>query len=157
MVRRMSKMLEYMQARLRGEIPPPAIGKLIGMSFTAFSGGRATYELEAGPQHANAMGTVHGGVFCDLADAAMGFALGTTLEDGETFTTLELHINYFKPIWSGKLRGEGRVVKRGRTVAVVECEITDPEGSLVARASSTCLILAGKAAEGRTVGGGSAP
>lgn len=145
----MGKMLEYMQARLRGEIPPPGVGTLVGFSFTAVSEGRASYELEAGPQHANPMGTVHGGIFCDLADAAMGSALGSTLEEGETFTTLELHINYFKPVWTGKLRAEGRVVKRGRTVAVTECEITDPAGSLVARASSTCLVLAGKDAEGR--------
>src|SRR5512140_1751334 len=144
----MGKMLEYMQARLRGEIPPPGVGKLVGLAFTAVSEGRATYELEAGPQHANPMGTVHGGIFCDLADAAMGSALGTTLDEGETFTTLELHMNYFKPIWRGKLRAEGRVVKRGRTVAVTECEITDPAGSLVARASSTCLVLTGKDAEG---------
>ena len=109
----------------------------------------AVFEMEAGPQHANPMGTLHGGILCDIADAAMGIAYASELEEGQTFTTLELKINFLKPVWNARLRAEGRLVKRGRTVGLVECDVTDETGSLVARASSTCLTLSGKKAEGR--------
>ncbi|HEY3064327.1 MAG TPA: PaaI family thioesterase [Methylomirabilota bacterium] len=71
------------------------------------------------------------------------------LEEGETFTTLELKINFLKPVWKGKLRAEGRVIKGGRTVGLVECDITDDQQRLVARVSSTCMTLRGADATGR--------
>jgi uncharacterized protein (TIGR00369 family) len=85
----------------------------------------------------------------DIADAAMGIAYASTLGDGETFTTLELKINFLKPVWKARLRAEGRIVKRGKTVGLVECDVVDETGSLVARASSTCLTLSGHKAAGR--------
>ena len=103
----------------------------------------------AGPQHANPMGTLHGGILCDLADAAMGIAYASTLGEDESFTTLELKINFLKPVWKTTLRAEGRVVKRGKSVGLVECDVFDDGRSLVARASSTCLTLAGEMAKGR--------
>ena len=98
-------------------------------------------ELEAGERHHNPMGTVHGGVICDIADAAMGMAYASTLGEGETFTTVELKINFLKQVREGKLRAEGRVVNGGRTLGLVECDVTDEDGRLVARASSTCMTL----------------
>jgi len=111
--------------------------------------GRATIELPVAERFANPMGTLHGGVLCDIADAAMGLAYAAELERGETFTTLELKINFLKPVWRAHLRAEAKVVKRGRTVGLVECDVLDDKGSLVARASSTCLTLRGDAARGR--------
>jgi acyl-coenzyme A thioesterase PaaI-like protein len=67
---------------------PPAIANLIGFRLTAFGGGGATVELNTGPQHYNPMGTVHGGVLCDIGDAAMGMAFASTLEADQSFTTL---------------------------------------------------------------------
>src|SRR2546423_796964 len=124
---------------MAGQEPP--IAKLIGFHLTLLEAGRSVIEFEAGPEHANPMGTLHGGVLCDVADAAMGTAWASTLQEGESFTTIELKINFFKPIWTAKLRAEARIVKRGRTVGFVECDITDENNSLVARASSTCMIL----------------
>jgi uncharacterized protein (TIGR00369 family) len=106
-------------------------------------------EMDAGPQHANPMGTVHGGILCDLADAAMGMAYASTLDEGETFTTLELKINFLKPVWTGRLIGTGRLVKAGHTVGLVECDVHDDKDRLVARASSTCMTLRGAQAQGR--------
>ena len=145
----MATMLERVQAMLRGEAPDPPVARLIGFRLVAVAPGSAVFEMEAGPQHANPMGTLHGGVLCDIADAAMGIAYASTLGEGESFTTLELKINFLKPVWKARLRAEGHVVKRGKTVGLVECDVTDETGSLVARASSTCLTLAGKKAEGR--------
>jgi uncharacterized protein (TIGR00369 family) len=145
----MTTMLERVQAMIRGEAPDPPVARLVGFRLVSVVPGRAVFEMEAGPQHANPMGTLHGGILCDIADAAMGIAFASTLEEGESFTTLELKINFLKPIWKARLRAEGHVVKRGKTVGLVECDVVDETGSLVARASSTCLALAGKMAEGR--------
>jgi len=106
-------------------------------------------QMEAGPQHANPMGTLHGGVLCDLADATMGMAYASSLDEGETFTTLELKINFLKPVWTGRLTATGRLVTGGQTVGLVECDIHDDKERLVARASSTCMTLRGAQAAGR--------
>jgi uncharacterized protein (TIGR00369 family) len=142
-------MLDQLRAAVRGEFPKPPVAQLIGFTLTAVAEGRATVVLEAGPQHANPMGTLHGGILCDVADAAMGIAYASTLGKDESFTTLELKINFLKPVWQAQLTAEGRVVKRGRTIGLTECDITDEKGSLVARASSTCMTLRGAQAVGR--------
>jgi uncharacterized protein (TIGR00369 family) len=145
----MAVMLDRIRMMLRKELPPPPVARLVGFEMVEVEPGRAVTELEAGERHYNPMGTVHGGILCDLADAAMGIAYASTLADGESFTTLELKINYLKPVWKGRLRADGRVVKGGRTVGLVECDITDEKGNLVARVSSTCMTLRGEAATGR--------
>jgi uncharacterized protein (TIGR00369 family) len=145
----MPKMLDLIRMVQRGELPPPPIATLIGFTIRAIEPGHAIMEMEAGPQHANPMGTLHGGVLCDLADAAMGMAYASALDEGETFTTLELKINFLKPVWTGRLVATGRVVKGGHTVGLVECDVHDDKDRLVARASSTCLTLRGPQAEGR--------
>lgn len=145
----MPKLLDLAQKMVRGEAPPPPVATLIGFRLTAVEPGQATIEFEATEQHANPMGTLHGGVLCDIADAAMGTAYASTLEEGETYTTLELKINFLKPVWNARLRARGKVVKRGRTVGLVECDVIDEKQSLVARASSTCMTLRGERARGR--------
>jgi uncharacterized protein (TIGR00369 family) len=145
----MATMLEGVQAMIRGEAPAPPVARLVGFDVVEVAAGRAVFEMEAGPQHANPMGTLHGGILCDIADAAMGIAYASILEEGESFTTLELKINFLKPVWKARLRAEGHLVKRGKTVGLVECDIVDETGSLVARASSTCLTLSGNKAAGR--------
>jgi acyl-coenzyme A thioesterase PaaI-like protein len=67
--------IETLQRMLRGEVPPPPVASLIGFRLTAVAAGEATVEFDAGPQHANPLGTLHGGILCDVADAAMGLAL----------------------------------------------------------------------------------
>ncbi len=125
------------------------IGELIGFSVTEAGDGRAVVNLKSGPQHFNPMGTLHGGVLCDIADTAMGFAFASTLEPGESFTTVELKINYLRPVREAQLCAEGRVVQRGRSVGYVESDVFDQAGKLVARSSSTCLVLRGEQAIGR--------
>jgi uncharacterized protein (TIGR00369 family) len=125
------------------------VAKLVGFRLTSVESGKATFELEAGPQHANPMGTLHGGVLCDVADAAMGIAYASTLGDGESFTTLELKINFLRPFRNGTLIATARVVKAGRTIGLAECDVTDATGRLIARAMSTCMTLRGESSEGR--------
>jgi uncharacterized protein (TIGR00369 family) len=145
----MARMRERIEKILSGEITQPPIAQLIGFRLTSINSGEAVIEFEANEKHANPMGTLHGGVLCDIADAAMGMAFGAILEEGESFTTLELKINFLKPIWKAKLKATGKVIKHGRTVGLIECDVTDEQGSLVARAISTCMILRGDQAQGR--------
>lgn len=125
------------------------VADLIGFEIAEITPGRAITTLQTGPQHANPMGTLHGGILCDIADAAMGIAVASTLESGQSFTTIELKINFFRPVWSTKLTAEGTVLQRGKTTAYVECIVKDEVGKLVAKASSTCMILDGERAAGR--------
>ena len=137
----MATILELAQKMLRGELPPPPVGRMLGFVLKAIEPGRAVFEMEAGERHHNPMGTLHGGVYCDLADAAMGYAYAATLGEGETFTTVELKINFFRPVRKGKLIAEAKVVKAGSTLGYVECDVKDQSGKLLARAASTCIKL----------------
>ena len=140
---------ERFRAILEGRLPPPPVAELVGIRLTAMEAGRATFELEAEEKHSSPLGTLQGGILCVLADAAMGAAYVSLLDDGETFATLELKMNYLKPVWSGRVIADAEVVKAGRTVGLVECRMTDDGGSLVAHSTSTCMTLRGAAAEGR--------
>jgi uncharacterized protein (TIGR00369 family) len=135
--------------RERAKANDVPVARLIGFEAKEIGDGRATAVLIAGPQHANPMGTLHGGILCDVADAAMGMAFASTLELGESFTTIELKINFFRPVWQARLRAEGTVVQRGRTLGYMECTITDEENRIVAKAASTCMVLRGQKAAGR--------
>ena len=137
----MATILEAAEKILRGQAAPPPIARLLGFALKAIEPGRAVFEMEIDERHHNPMGTLHGGVYCDLADAAMGYAYASTLGEAETFTTVELKINFFRPVRQGKLTAQARVVKAGNTLGYLECDLTDAQGKLVARAASTCMKL----------------
>jgi uncharacterized protein (TIGR00369 family) len=130
------------------EFPAP-IGKLLGLKLLQAENGMAVVEFVADERHANPMGTLTGGVLCEITDAAMGFAYYTTLAADESFTALELKINFLRPVWKATLRAKARVVRAGKLVGLVECDVVDEQERLVARASITCLTLRGQLAEGR--------
>jgi len=89
------------------------------------------------------------GFFATLLTPPWGMAFASTLTAEESFTTVELKINFFRPIWQAELKAEGTVAQRGRTIGYVECNITDEQNRLVARAASTCMVLCGQKASGR--------
>src|SRR6266536_5946237 len=135
----MATILELAQKMQQGEAPPSPIGRLLGFELTVIEPGRAVFEMAADGRHHNPMGTLHGGVYCDLADAAMGWAYAATLAEGESFTTVELKINFLRAVRQATLRAEAKVVKAGSTMGYVECEVIDDQGRLVAKSASTCL------------------
>ena len=137
----MATILEVAQQMQRGEAPPPPSGRLLGFVLKAIEPGRAVFEMEADERHHNPMGTLHGGVYCDLADAAMGWAYAATLAEGESFTTVEMKINFLRAVREATLTAEAKVVKAGSTLGYVECEVKDEQGRLVAKAASTCMKL----------------
>ena len=145
----MSTMLENARRMIAGELPPAPMGTLIGLRLIAIEPGRARFELDADERHHNPMGTLHGGILCDIADGAMGMAYASTLAEGETFTTLELKINFLRPVKNARLIADGTIVQQGRSAGMAECSVTDQDGRLIAKAVSTCLTLRGDQARGR--------
>jgi uncharacterized protein (TIGR00369 family) len=113
----------------------------LGARITESGPGRVVLELEAGPQHRHGGGVVQGGVITQIADAAMGMSLATLQEDGLWNTTIELKINFIRPVTSGRLRAVGRVVEMKQTLMFSEADVLDDQNRLVARASSTCLAV----------------
>ena len=94
----MNKLLERTKAIIRGEAPPPPVARLIGFDLVSVEPGKSVIEFQATEAHQNPMGTLHGGILCDIADAAMGIAYASNLNEGESFTALELKINFLKPV-----------------------------------------------------------
>jgi uncharacterized protein (TIGR00369 family) len=117
------------------------IARQLGFVLKAIEPRRAAFEMEIDERHHNPMGTLNGGIYCDLADAAMGYAYAATLGEGASFTTVELKINFFRPVRSGTLTAEAKIVKAGSTLAYVECDVKDQTGKLLAKAASTCMKL----------------
>src|SRR6187455_2412712 len=103
---------------------PPPVAELLGIELVGTEGGECTMKLEAGQKHSNPMGTLHGGVIGDLADAAKGMA---------SFATLELKVNFLRPFWTGTLIARGWVVHRGRTVGMTECDVVDERDRLITK------------------------
>jgi uncharacterized protein (TIGR00369 family) len=151
--------LEFLQHLVKGTLAtnekspfhfPPQIMKTIGFALTEVGEGFAVMEMESKPAvHANPMGTIHGGVLCDIADAAIGVAHVTTLVQGESFTSIDLQINFFRPVWDEKLRDSAKPVHRGKTVSRYVCDITRADGKPVAQVTSTVMTLRGESAQGR--------
>jgi uncharacterized protein (TIGR00369 family) len=137
----MPTILEAGRQMMRGEREAFPIARLLGLVLTAIEPGRAVFTMEVDDRHHNPLGTLHGGIYCDLADAAMGWAYAATLGEGESFTTIELKINFLRAVRKATLKAEARVVKAGSKVGYVECEVTDEQGRLVAKAASTCMKL----------------
>jgi uncharacterized protein (TIGR00369 family) len=135
----MTTLLEAGRQMMRGERELFPVAGLLGLVLKAIEPGRAVFTMEADGRHHNPLGTLHGGVCCDLADAAMGWAYAATLAEGETFTTVELKVNFLRAVRHATLTAEAKVVKAGSTLGYVECEVKDEQGRLVAKAASTCL------------------
>jgi len=136
----MPKLHELYRERLTATGPWGLAGTL-GMTIEHFEPGLARVSMMAAAALHNPVGTVHGGVYCDLADMAMGIAFFSALGEDEAMTTIELKINYLRPASSGLMRAEARVVSKGRTTGLVECDVRDAQNRLLARASSSCFVL----------------
>jgi uncharacterized protein (TIGR00369 family) len=136
----MTTLSDFVEKWLAGGTELAPIATLFQVRPLSLGEGEARVELTASERLHNTNGTVHGGVFCDLADVAMGCALATIAAEGETFMTLQLQMNYFLPVSTGRLSARARVIRRGRTSAHLECDLHDADDRLVARATSVYAI-----------------
>jgi uncharacterized protein (TIGR00369 family) len=131
----MSQLSKYVEKWLAGDLELAPITALLSVRPVSLGESEARIELTADKRLHNAMGTVHGGILCDLADVAMGAALATVTADGESFSTLQLQMSYFLPVVDGRLSAH---VRRGRATAHLECDLEDGEGRVVARFIGVC-------------------
>lgn len=129
---------------------PPPIARTLGFNLVEVGPGTATIEILTDPEkHANPMGTIHGGVLCDIADAAIGTAHVTTLLEGESFTSIDLQINFFRPVWKDKIQAVAKPVNPGKTFSRYVCDIVRGDGKLAAQVTSTVMTLKSEKASGR--------
>ena len=134
--------LEYLQKIVSGEYGNVPIGDHVGFRMVEVSRGRIVFTGEPGKNVLNLIGTVHGGYAATILDSALALSVLSSLDEKSNFTTLEIKVNYVRPITPGmKVRAEGNVVHSGRRVATSEAKLTDVDGKLLAHGSTTCLIL----------------
>lgn len=134
--------IEVLRAIEDGELPPPPVARLLGLEVEGISEGLVTFSFEPAEYHYNPLGAVHGGILTTVLDSAMGCAVHSRLRAGLGYTTLELKVNFLRPVrtTTGRLRAEGKIVHLGGRVATAEAHLVDDGGALYAHATSTCLI-----------------
>ena len=135
--------IAFLRAMQSGELPPPPFAALLGIWITEVSEGRVVFATEPSEYHYNPLGTVHGGVIATLLDSALGCAVQSMLPAGTSYTTLELKVNYLRPITekTGTVYAEGKIIHVGGRIATAEARLTDAKGKLYAHATTTCIIL----------------
>ena len=118
------------------------VGHSLGVMVEEIAEGRTVYSLKPGPALANAMFTVHGGVISTLMDTAMGSAIFTRLPDATAYSTLELKVNFIRPVGldDGALRCVATTVHVGRRTAVAQAQVHDADERLVAHGTCTCIV-----------------
>jgi uncharacterized protein (TIGR00369 family) len=135
--------LDFLQAIVAGEIPPPPISKLLGFKLKEVDTGRIVFELEPAEYHYNPIGMVHGGVASTVLDSAMGCAIHSTLPLGTGYSTVELKVSFVRPMSTktGRVRCEASVIHTGGSIATAEAKLVDHEGTLYAHSTTTCMIF----------------
>jgi uncharacterized protein (TIGR00369 family) len=135
--------LEYMQKLMQGEVPQSGMGRLLGFRLVEVSEGYAVLAVKPDERHYNGIGIAHGGLAATLLDSATGCAINSTMPAGRIFTTLEMKINYVRPIRGdvGTVRCEARVIHAGGRVATAEGRVVDEEGKLYAHGTATCMLF----------------
>ena len=136
--------LELLRAHMSEPDPDrPGIWRLLGMDVRQLDEGIVSFAVTPQPDFANPLGTVHGGICATLLDSAMGCAVHTTLPPGAGYTTLELKVNYIRPVAvdAGELTGTGTVIHVGGRTATAEGKVFSADGKLVAHGSTTCMVF----------------
>ena len=135
--------IDHLEAIRRGELPPPPIASHFGFQVVEVAPGEVTFTCQPDESAYNPIGLVHGGLVCTLLDSVLGCAVQSTLPIGVGYTSIELKVNYLRPVHgdTGQLRARGWVTKPGRRVAFAEADVRDSAGKVVASASGSCLVM----------------
>lgn len=135
--------LEYLRKIMTGELPPSGMVQLLGLKLVEVGEGRVVFTVQPDERHYNGLGIAHGGLAAALLDSALGCAINATMPAGKVFTTLEMKINYVRPITRerGALRCEANMIHVGGRVATAEGRITDADGKLYAHGTATCMLF----------------
>lgn len=135
--------LDYLKGIVEGKLPRPPIADTLGFTLSEVGPGFALFTMTPAFRHYNPIGTVHGGVAATLLDSCMSCAVQTTLPAGSGYTTLEIKVNFVRAITekTGPIRAEGRSLYTGRRSGTAEGKIIDAGGTLLAHATTTCIIF----------------
>ena len=135
--------LEFMQGLIAGEYPAPPIMRALQFTLDRVEHGVAVFSGEAKYDHYNPIGTVHGGWVATLLDSCMGCAMHTTMKPGQGYTSLEIKVNFVRPVLdkTGRVTAEGRVIYAGSRTGTAEGKLIDANGKLLAHGTTTCLIF----------------
>ena len=135
--------LEIFQRMLRGELPPAPIAETLDFALVEVERGRVVFQGHPAPAHFNPVGVVHGGWQAALLDSCMACAVQTQVEAGQSFTTLEIKVNFLRALTDkvGPVRAEGRVIQVGRQIGIAEGKLYDAAGRLYAHGTTTCLVF----------------
>jgi uncharacterized protein (TIGR00369 family) len=138
--------LAFFRHMLEGQMPQAPMTKLLNMRLLEVDEGRVVFGARPTRDHYNGMGVVHGGLAATLLDSALGCAINSMAPPGKIYTTLELKINYTRPLTEevGDVRCEARVIHLGSRTATAEGRIVDADGKLYAHGSTTCIVVEAK-------------
>lgn len=136
--------IEIIRRVAAGHLPPPSMAVTMGMDLVAdeIEEGRVIFQGRPGDHVLNPLGTVHGGFAATLLDSAMGCAVHTLLPPATGFGTVELKVNFLRPIMAdaGLVQVEGKVINAGRTLMLAEGRVVGVDGRLYAHGTSTCFV-----------------
>jgi uncharacterized protein (TIGR00369 family) len=133
-----------LQTIVEGRRAPIPYDAHMGFRLVSWSPDGAVVEADVDGRFANPTGVLHGGVLMGLADSAMGLTVTGLLAEGQAGTNTDLQMRFLRPTTTGRLTATARIVRRGRKTLVLECDVADAAGKLVARASSAFLVLDAK-------------
>ncbi len=134
---------EVLEAIASGRIDHPSMAHTLGFRLTEVEDGRAVISGETGPDYCNPNGTIHGAWPAALLDSCMGSAVHSMLPAGVSFTIVEFKIDFVRTITTdtGRVRAVGTVVSVGRQIGRADGVLSDEDGRILARGTTTCLIF----------------
>lgn len=137
------KAINVFRKMIARELPAPPIGESFDFLLTEIETGRAVFEGKPHAKFYNPLGTIHGGFIATLLDSAMACAIHSTLEAGKGSTSVEIKVNFVRPIFekTGALKAVGEVVNAGRQIASAEGKLIGADGKLYAHGTTTCFIF----------------
>ena len=138
--------LSFLRGIIEGVHPAPPFAQTMDFDLAEADEGRVVFIGRPSPRFFNPLGTIHGGWTATILDSAMACAAHSTLKPGEGYTTLEMKLNYVRPVMpdSGTVRCEGKLIHRGGTVITTEGSLRDERGKLLAHGTETCVVFPAK-------------
>jgi uncharacterized protein (TIGR00369 family) len=135
--------LEFLARIMDGRSPSPGMAVLLGFEIAEVERGRVVFTAVPTAAHYNPAGVVHGGLAATMLDSCMTCAIQSVLKPGLACTTVDLNVHYVRGASdkTGQLRAEGKIVHVGRQIGTAEGRVTDPEGRVIAHATTSCFIF----------------